>query len=86
MVPMTDRRRADDQLVVPMFIAGCGCLAIAGGLAGALVLTKTPFTPAIVTVIVVFAVGGLLLMPTHRILLALRAWRKNGDIKPPAAG
>lgn len=77
---MTYDRRSDDQLIVPMFIVGIGCLLIAGGLALTMILTKTAFTTPVVLVISLFGGGGLLLMPTHRVIAAIRFWRRtNGD-------
>lgn len=73
------RRRAEDQLVAPMFYVGILCLLIAGALTTILALTKTPFTWPVVVVIIVFAVIGGLLMPTDRVLRGLRIWRKNGN-------
>lgn len=78
----TETRRAEDRLVLPMFFVGILCVLIAGGLAGAIIVTKASFTTPAVIVIALFGGGGLLLMPTHRILSALRWYRRNGGEKP----
>jgi hypothetical protein len=81
----TETRRAEDKLVVPMFYVGVLCLLIAGGLAGGIILTKGTFTTPTMIVIAFFAGGGMLLMPTHRVLSALRAWQRqrHGGGTPP---
>ena len=73
------RRRAEDQLVGPMFYVGVLLFLIAGAMTLIFALTKTAFTWPVVAVILAFAVIGGLLMPTDRVLRGLKIWRKNGD-------
>jgi hypothetical protein len=83
----TPQRRDSDQLVAPMFYAGILCILIGAGLAAAIILTKGTFTTPAVIVISVFAGGGLLLMPTHRVISAIRFWRRgNGDRPSGSSG
>ena len=70
MTPRKRVQRAEDRLIVPMFVAGCVFILLAGGLAA--------FTAAPKDVIYLFGVVGALLLPTNRVLSAVRLWRNNG--------
>ena len=81
------QRRESDRLIVPMFIVGILLLLIAAGLAGAIILTKGSFTIPVVVMICLFGGGGLLLMPTHRVIAALpfvsRFYRRTDETPAP---
>lgn len=81
---MNDRRRSDDQLIRPMFYAGLFCFAVAAALALIIVLKGGTFTTAIALLIGFFTLIGGLMMPTQRVVSAIRFWRRsNGDESKP---
>lgn len=64
------RKRADDRLVVPMFLTGAVFMLVAAGLAA--------FTDTSDKVVIFIGLMGALLMPTHRIMSAFRLYRGTG--------
>lgn len=79
------RRRASDQLVVPMFLAGVICLLIAGAIALITALKGAAFTTPIVIAIGIFAFAAGLLMIPEPVLRAIGIWRRHGRTDPPAS-
>lgn len=72
--PVVRSRRSEDQLTVPMFVAGCLFVAAAVLLAA--------FTQTSDKVTITIGVIGALCLPTHRFVAAIRFWKKgeNGAV------